>query len=67
MQNFVHEMLHNSPAAQRIMDLWNVGHSDPQLCCQRTERIVQEYEKGESKEAQFVKGGTCFHPLSLRH
>ncbi|KAM5533821.1 hypothetical protein V8D89_012484 [Ganoderma adspersum] len=37
MHNFVHEMLHNSPAAQRIMDLWN------------------EYEQGESKEAQFVK------------
>lgn len=24
MHNFIHEMLHNTPAAQRIMDLWNV-------------------------------------------
>ena len=22
MQNFVHEMLHDNPAAQRIMNLW---------------------------------------------
>lgn len=25
MHNFVHQMLHNCPAAQRIEALWNVG------------------------------------------
>lgn len=63
MHNFVHEMLHDSPAAQRIMDLWNVWYSKPQSCCQRTERSVQEYEQGESKEARFVKGGVFFCSL----
>ena len=27
MQNFVQDMLHGSPAAQRIHDLWQVGDS----------------------------------------
>ena len=26
MQNFIHEMLHDSPAAQRIMSLWKVSN-----------------------------------------
>ncbi|KAF8874433.1 HD domain-containing protein [Infundibulicybe gibba] len=37
MHNFVHEMLHDSPAAQRIQSLW------------------EEYEAGQTSEAQFVK------------
>ncbi|KAI0831911.1 HD domain-containing protein [Trametes gibbosa] len=41
MHNFVHEMLHDSPAAQRIEALWKTPS--------------QEYEKGDSKEAKFVK------------
>ncbi len=58
MHNFVHEMLHNSPAAQRIMDLWNVCSSKPQSRSRYAKINFQEYEEGESKEAQFVKGGS---------
>lgn len=38
MHAFVLDMLHGSPAASKILELW------------------EEYEAGETPEAQFVKG-----------
>ncbi|KAF9482526.1 HD domain-containing protein [Pholiota conissans] len=41
MHNFVHDMLHDSPAAQKINALWLAS--------------ITEYEEGRSAEARFVK------------
>ena len=57
MHNFVHDMLHSSPAAQRMYALWKVpmiirssGMNQLML------NVTQEYEDGQSAEAKFVKG-----------
>ena len=59
MHNFVHEMLHDSHAAQRMEALWHVrhtsGYASPRSSyVQLTTR--QEYEEQSSDEARFVKG-----------
>lgn len=61
MQNFVHGMLHGSPAALRIETIWKVSPaSDVRLnsFSFRTDFFSssQEYEEGETHEARFVKG-----------
>lgn len=66
MHNFVHEMLHDSPAAQRMLALWKVGaHSitcmllpcDLSLFTFGLSHLLhQEYEEGKTDEARFVKG-----------
>ncbi len=61
MHNFVHEMLHDSPAALRIMTLWNVRYTPLASCLSKRYWMtrLQEYEAQETKEARFVKGTIC--------
>lgn len=59
MQNFVHEMLHNSPAARRIQALWQVHVSRTQAILKFTSFSPQEYEDQLTPEARFVKGVIC--------
>lgn len=54
MSNFVHEMLHNSSTAERIMSLWQVRLFGKEPLPEVT--VVQEYEDQATAEAQFVKG-----------
>jgi hypothetical protein len=55
IRNFVTEMLHDSPAAQRILALWMVrdiiGYFYVVSCYHE-----QEYEEQVTPEARFVKG-----------
>ena len=58
MHNFVHDMLHASPAALRIEALWKVRPpglllTPPSTSMRR--RGLQEYEQGATPEAKFVK------------
>ena len=58
MHNFVHDMLHASPAALRIEALWKVRPpglllTPPSTSMRR--RGLQEYEQGAIPEAKFVK------------
>ena len=55
MQNFVHEMLHGSPAAQHIMSLWKVGNALARFPGGSLYGL-QEYEEQQTNEARFVKG-----------
>ena len=57
MNNFVHEMLHSSPAALRIEALWRVSKFFEDLF-RSTDYLSyhQEYEEGQTAEARFVKG-----------
>ena len=55
MQNFVHGMLHGSPAALKIESLWKVWAGIASNLGTYAESI-QEYEAQETKEARFVKG-----------
>ena len=57
MHNFVHEMLHHSPAAQRIEALWQVQLSlAPVISKPIFDSSFQEYEDQLTPEARFVKG-----------
>lgn len=59
MQNFVHEMLHDSPPAKRMMDLWQVIDSlifRQRFSTEESDLTKQEYEEGQTDEAKFVKG-----------
>lgn len=55
MHNIVHDMLHNSPAAQKINSLWLVRavFSDFLILINPG---TKEYEEGQTAEAKFVKG-----------
>ncbi|KAI0642433.1 HD domain-containing protein [Trametes meyenii] len=57
MRNFVHDMLHNSPAAQRMHALWKASRLPSLIALVFIEYYAnnKEYEEGESKEAKFVK------------
>lgn len=55
MQNFVHDMLHDSSPATRMLDLWQV--IDYYLSfVEISDLTQQEYEEGQTDEAKFVKG-----------
>lgn len=55
MQNFVHDMLHDSSPATRMLDLWQV--IDYYLSfVEKSDLTQQEYEEGQTDEAKFVKG-----------
>jgi putative hydrolase of HD superfamily len=54
MHNFVHEMLHDSPAARRIETLWQVWPLSVPLTPNSS--WFQEYEDQSTPEARFVKG-----------
>ena len=56
MNNFVHEMLHSSPAALRIEALWRVSEFIEDLLRSIDCLSYQEYEEGQTAEARFVKG-----------
>lgn len=56
MRNFVHEMLHRSPAAQRIEALWQVQLSLAPVIPKPISGSFQEYEDQLTSEARFVKG-----------
>jgi putative hydrolase of HD superfamily len=60
MRNFVHEMLHDSPAARRIEALWQVQPPSPTPMTVETHVRFspQEYEDQLTPEARFVKGMT---------
>ena len=55
MHNFVHDMLHDSPAARRIGTLWQV-HLPHTLIMPKLMSVPQEYEDQLTPEARFVKG-----------
>jgi hypothetical protein len=58
MHNFVHVMLHNSPAAQKIESLWLVRFFRSVVSSITNYLLLdcQEYEAGQTNEARFVKG-----------
>ena len=56
MHNFVHEMLHHSPAAQRIEALWQVQLWLAPVISKPILDSFQEYEDQLTPEARFVKG-----------
>lgn len=53
MHNFVHDMLHGSPAALRIEALWKARFLRDIYASLMSSK---EYEAGETREACFVKG-----------
>lgn len=55
MQNFVHEMFHDSTAGHRILALWQVRRLS-YVDLLRTQMRSQEYEDQQTPEALFVKG-----------
>lgn len=67
MHNFVHEMLHNSSAAQRIEALWQVSIYILQVYSAGVYWMIryQEYESGETAEARFVKGQLLVYTVFL--
>jgi len=57
IRNFVTEMLHDSPAAQRILALWMVRDIPSTVPIYVALRLYeQEYEEQTTPEARFVKG-----------
>ena len=76
MHNFVHDMLHDSPAAQRMLALWQVGAhlvvhfptvvlpiwvgTSAAATFINYDLLQQEYEEGKTDEARFVKGAVQY-------
>lgn len=63
MKNFAHEMLHDSPASRKMMQLWHVNDLDNLTRLNYWHSWPQEYEEGQTDEARFVKGSVVgiFH------